>query len=407
MSPEQSSGERELDTRSDLYSLASVTYEMLAGEPPFTGPTAQAVIARRLSQPAPSLRVIRPNISESVDAALRRALAPIPADRFATTMEFARALATASSGPVAATSVRRAPSRRTWIAGGAALLALGFFAVRLARQTGASSSSTNAPASTVTIAVLPFRFSSADTSDRYLADGITEEVTSALANVRGLRVIDRASVGPYAAVATPARADARFSRRRCRAGRRGTKGGDSIRVLVRLIDANASSQAWSQQWNHSARDVFRVQSEVAAKVTGVLKIQLAERESRALARPPTLNPDAYDAYLRAQALSRGASSGSGLKHSDSVSAELTRAVQLDSMFAAAWGRLASELLGSVFSYYGPTLRGSARLQSQSEPRCASTRRRRAHGWLVVNSRGTLRAVGISPRRWPMRVMRSH
>jgi len=54
--------------------------------------------------------------------------------------------------------------------------------------------------------------------------------------------------------------------------------------------------------------------------------------------------------LRAQALSRGASSGSGLKHSDSVSAELTRAVQLDTMFAAAWGRLASELLGSVFSY---------------------------------------------------------
>ena len=351
MSPEQSSGERELDTRSDLYSLASVTYEMLAGEPPFTGPTAQAVIARRLSQPAPSLRVIRPNISESVDAALRRALAPIPADRFATTMEFARALATASSGPVAATSVRRAPSRRTWIAGGAALLALGFFAVRLARQTGASSSSTNAPASVVTIAVLPFRFSSADTSDRYLADGITEEVTSALANVRGLRVIDRASVGPYAAVATPARV--MHDSLGVDAVLEGVvqKAGDSVRVLVRLIDANASSQAWSQQWNHSARDVFRVQSEVAAKVTGVLKIQLAERESRALARPPTLNPDAYDAYLRAQALSRGASSGSGLKHSDSVSAELTRAVQLDTMFAAAWGRLASELLGSVFSYY--------------------------------------------------------
>ena len=67
MSPEQSTGENDLDARSDLYALASVSYEMLAGEPPFTGPSAQAVIARRLSQPVPSLRVIRPGIPESVD----------------------------------------------------------------------------------------------------------------------------------------------------------------------------------------------------------------------------------------------------------------------------------------------------------------------------------------------------
>src|SRR5215211_6235587 len=81
MSPEQSSGEHDLDARSDLYSLASVSYEMLAGEPPFTGPSAQAVIARRLSLPAPSIRIIRPGIPESVDAVLRRALAPVHADR--------------------------------------------------------------------------------------------------------------------------------------------------------------------------------------------------------------------------------------------------------------------------------------------------------------------------------------
>src|SRR5688500_9035233 len=82
MSPEQSSGDHDLDARSDLYALASVTYEMLAGEPPFTGPSAQAVIARRLSQPAPSLRIIRPGIPASVDAALQRALALVSADRF-------------------------------------------------------------------------------------------------------------------------------------------------------------------------------------------------------------------------------------------------------------------------------------------------------------------------------------
>src|SRR5688572_29719560 len=92
MSPEQSSGDHQLDARSDLYALASVCYEMLVGEPPFTGPTAQAVIARRLSQAPPSIRTTRPSVPEAVDAAVRRALAPVPADRFAGTAEFSRAL---------------------------------------------------------------------------------------------------------------------------------------------------------------------------------------------------------------------------------------------------------------------------------------------------------------------------
>src|SRR5688500_3900326 len=82
MSPGQSSGEHDLDARRDRYALASVTYEMLAGELPFPGPSAQAVIARRLSQPAPSIRIIRPGIPDPVDAALRRALALVSADRF-------------------------------------------------------------------------------------------------------------------------------------------------------------------------------------------------------------------------------------------------------------------------------------------------------------------------------------
>jgi serine/threonine-protein kinase len=95
MSPEQSSGDQELDVRTDLYALGSVCYEMLAGEPPFTGPTSQAVIAKRLSQPPPSLRTLRASVPAALDAVLRRSLAPIPADRFATTAAFSRALVAA------------------------------------------------------------------------------------------------------------------------------------------------------------------------------------------------------------------------------------------------------------------------------------------------------------------------
>src|SRR5881296_1875476 len=89
MSPEQATGDRQLDARSDVYSLGAVLYEMLAGEPPHTGPTAQAVIAKVLAQPAPRVRVVRGDVPERVDAALARTLAKAPAERFASAAEFA------------------------------------------------------------------------------------------------------------------------------------------------------------------------------------------------------------------------------------------------------------------------------------------------------------------------------
>ncbi|HUF35525.1 MAG TPA: serine/threonine-protein kinase, partial [Gemmatimonadales bacterium] len=91
MSPEQAAGERELDPRTDVYSLGVVLYEMLAGEPPFTGPTAQAIAARRLSGEAPSVRQLRPSVPPAVEQAVRRAMAAVPADRFGSAAELARA----------------------------------------------------------------------------------------------------------------------------------------------------------------------------------------------------------------------------------------------------------------------------------------------------------------------------
>jgi serine/threonine protein kinase/tetratricopeptide (TPR) repeat protein len=100
MSPEQASAAGHLDGRSDVYSLACVVYEILAGEPPYTGPTAQSIIVKRLSDPVPSVRRLRPTVPRMVDEALIRALAPIPADRTATATEFAATL-TASPGALA------------------------------------------------------------------------------------------------------------------------------------------------------------------------------------------------------------------------------------------------------------------------------------------------------------------
>ena len=92
MSPEQATGERQLDERSDVYALGCVLYEMLAGEPPFTGANAQAVIARMLTESARPIHAVRPGVSEALDVVLAKALARVPADRYATIGAFSDAL---------------------------------------------------------------------------------------------------------------------------------------------------------------------------------------------------------------------------------------------------------------------------------------------------------------------------
>jgi len=129
MSPEQGAGERALDGRSDVYSLGCLLYEMLAGEPPFTGPTAQAIIAKRFTDPVPSIRRLRETVPVPMDQAIAKALARAPADRFATPHQFAEALrasaearSDAVAAPTAATPAgeeereagRNAFSRHSW-----------------------------------------------------------------------------------------------------------------------------------------------------------------------------------------------------------------------------------------------------------------------------------------------------
>ena len=116
MSPEQATGDRQLDARSDLYSLAAVLYEMLAGEPPVTGPNAQAMIAKLMTERPIHLRVVRGSVPEAIDAAVARALDKTPADRFASAGDFAKALVLPPAHETAAIPSAVASSRRMPVA---------------------------------------------------------------------------------------------------------------------------------------------------------------------------------------------------------------------------------------------------------------------------------------------------
>src|SRR5213594_572688 len=128
MSPEQATGRADVDGRSDEYSLACVVYEMLVGEPPFTGPTAQAVIARHSLDLVSPPSIVRATIPDAVEEAILRGLSKVPADRYPTTALFAEALNTPSAvtGPRRRTT-RPAAMRRRWLSlpRGGALAVLG------------------------------------------------------------------------------------------------------------------------------------------------------------------------------------------------------------------------------------------------------------------------------------------
>ncbi|HET9039388.1 MAG TPA: serine/threonine-protein kinase, partial [Gemmatimonadales bacterium] len=346
MSPEQAAGDKALDARTDVYSLGVVLYEMLAGEPPYTGPTVQAMIAKQLAGPVPSVRVTRPNAPAHVDQAITRSLAPTPADRFGSPAELARALAAApppatQPSPQATVAVGSAPrkpaparpSRSLALLGIGFLLGLGVLFGWL-RSHSAAAGEDGGAGGARRLAVLPFE-NVGGTEDEYFADGVTDEVRGKLASLNGLQVTARSSSTQYK----------RTSKSPQQIGRElgvdylltgtvrwdKTAAANQVRVSPELIQVATGSTRWQQPFDAALTDVFTVQADVAGQVAQALGVALGTPQRQALAAPPTRSTPAYDAYLKGEAASRHMSTTDPEEMRTAV-AFYEQAVTLDSGF---------------------------------------------------------------------------
>jgi tRNA A-37 threonylcarbamoyl transferase component Bud32/tetratricopeptide (TPR) repeat protein len=188
MSPEQATASR-VDARTDVYSLGCVLYEMLTGDPPFSGTTARSIMARHAVDPVPAIRTARPTVPPNVEQAVVRALAKIPADRFPTAGEFAAALDDPGSLTALASARAARPGRwRLGLVGGPLAIAIaGVIAVRAWWRPVVAPD-------TSLVAVVPFRIASADSSLEYLHEGMVDLLATKLNGEAGPRSVDPRAV---------------------------------------------------------------------------------------------------------------------------------------------------------------------------------------------------------------------
>jgi len=254
MSPEQVEGAHELDGRADQYSLACVLYELLAGQPPFTGSTAGAVLARQVLDPVPPLTTLRPAVPGGIRRAIERALSKVPGDRFATIPEFLAAL----DAPEAAAAPRR------------------------------------------TIVVLPFVNLSPDPDDAYFADGLMEEVIADLSRVRALTVISRTSSMKLRDTDWDLRRIGRELNARYALEGSVRRAGATLRITAQLIDLESDAHLWADKYTGTVDDVFDLQERLSRQIVEALRITLTPPEDRELAARPIVDIRGFEYYQRAR-----------------------------------------------------------------------------------------------------------
>jgi serine/threonine-protein kinase len=352
MSPEQAAADPDLDGRSDLYSLGCVLYEMLGGQPPFTGPTAEAITRQHLITVAQPVTNLRPTVPAEVAGALARTLAKNPADRFNPAAQFVQALSApaanatapiAAAAPMAPAAAARSPRRLVLVVLGVlAVVAAGWL---LMRRAGGGT-----PAGKIErIAVLPMENETGDTSQAFFADGMTRELIGVLTDA-GVRTLGHRAVVPYrhstlppAQIAKELGVDAIVT---------GTilQAGDVVQVAAELTDPTTGDNLWARTFARPAPDVITLQHEVALEIAKGIRARLTPDQERALGAARPVNPKAYAQYLLGVEQANLRTTEGFARAID----HLGRSLAIDSTFAPAWAAMAvTHAVGIFFQVLPP------------------------------------------------------
>ncbi len=354
MSPEQAFADKDIDGRSDLYSLACVLYEMLVGQPPFTGPNAQSVMARHSMSEVPSMQIVRATIPDDVEDIVMRALAKSPADRFASTAEFAeelqecvidyhtttrRAVTDRRTAPRVPAGRRTTDQAVTWwkkpiVLGLAGLVAIvaGGSAVYMSKRANAANAADPGGLRQERVAVMYFQDISQSGQLGYLADGLTENLISRLAEVKALDVVSRDGVAPYRTTNVTADSVARALSAGTIVFGTVQPNGDKFSILVRLIDGTTGSKTVEQTFEQPSANIVLAQDSLAKMVAEMLRKRIGGELALREARAGTSSAVAWTLFQRAQRLRKDADELTG--KSDIAGAEKIFNTA-DSLLAAA------------------------------------------------------------------------
>ncbi|HEU4525957.1 MAG TPA: serine/threonine-protein kinase, partial [Gemmatimonadales bacterium] len=352
MSPEQATAASLVDGRSDIYSLGCVLYEMIAGRMAFTGPSLKSVLTQQLTVDPPLVHISRPDVPPAIIAIVRRCMMKQPEERYQSAGELAQDLrGTLTELPRLSTPVPRPPSPAEREADGdgllaaagrwivpAALLAIVLLILMFTyrrRGDDARPSQAEGPY-TASVAILPFDNIGGTEADEYFGEGITDEIINQLAQVESLKVISRTSVMALknSTLTLPQIADTLGVRHIVEGAVR--RQGSRVRVTAELIEAASDAHLWSGTFEGDLADSFRVQEEIARKVSGELLSNIRGLRPMARGAMPSKSA-AFDALLlgRHQLERRSPEALAGATQA------FRQAIQLDSGYAPAYAGLST------------------------------------------------------------------